>query len=191
MPSMLLVLCLLLPYVAQHSQVPLSNASFEGAPAASAIPNGWISLSPGSTPDILPGAWGLLAPPFHGNSFLGLVTREDGTREDISQNLPVVLSPGVCYRFSIYLAHLPDYVGYNQPLRLRVWGGLQNKRTELLASSPLVNHTDWRKYTFEFIPDQTVRCLTLEAYFGPGVLFFYKGNILLDNCSPVERCDRA
>jgi len=188
---MLLTLYLLLFSFAQQSLVPLTNASFEGTPAASAIPDGWMSISPGSTPDILPGAWGLMAAPFHGNTFIGLVTRDDGTREDISQNLPVALSPGVCYRFSVYLAHLPEYVGYNQPLRLRVWGGPQNKRTELLASSPLVMHTDWRKYTFEFIPDQSVRCITLEAYYGPGVIFYYKGNILLDNCSPVERCDRA
>lgn len=188
---MLLALFLLLLSVAQQAQVPLVNPSFEGAPAASAIPYGWISISPGSTPDILPGAWGLQGAPYDGATFVGLVTREDGTREEISQNLPVALAPDVCYRFSVYLAHLPTYVGYNQPVRLRVWGGPQNKRAELLASSPLITHKEWRKYTFEFIPDQSVQCMTLEAYFGPGVLFYYKGNILLDNCSSVERCDRA
>jgi hypothetical protein len=123
---------------------------------------------------------------------VGLVTRENGTSEDMGQLLTTSLKSGSCYSFSIWLAHTPQYVGYNAPVRLRVWGGsTPGAKTMLLASSPLVAHADWREYKLQFIARQDIRYLTLEAYFGPGVLQSYKGNILLDNCSPIEKCDRA
>lgn len=36
-----------------------------------------------------------------------------------------------------------------------------------------------------------MRYITFEPYYAPGVLFHYCGNILLDSCSPIVRCDRA
>jgi hypothetical protein len=33
--------------------------------------------------------------------------------------------------------------------------------------------------------------LIFEAYYAPGVVFKYKGNLMLDNCSPLEKCIRA
>ena len=176
----------------QDGKIYFRNPSFEDTPRQSASPAGWESLTDGSTPDILPGAWGVNSPPQHGKTCLGLVTRTDGTREDVSQMLDQTLKGGKCYNFSIYLAHAPAYVGYNQPLRLRVWGGAERGGKEvLLYSSPLIDHTGWKKYIVEFMATSDVRFITFEAYFGPGVLFYYKGNILLDNCSPIERCDRA
>ncbi|MDX2134017.1 MAG: hypothetical protein SFV52_04500 [Saprospiraceae bacterium] len=189
MPHLLLIAGWL--WAQQPSPIPFFNPSFEDEPRASASPAGWTSYTPGSTPDIFPGAWGLQAPAADGKTCLGLVTRTDGSTEDVSQNLQQPLQAGVCYKFSIRLAHLPQYVGYNQAVRLRIWGGTEGRRTELLAGSPLIHHPDWREYTFEFIPDQEVRCITFEAYFGPGVMFRYKGNILLDLVSPIIRCDRA
>lgn len=140
----------------------------------------------------MPGAWGLKCPPQDGKTCLGLVTREDGTREDIGQMLPEVLKKDSCYTFTLYLAHASQYVGFNQPLRLRVWGGARKgEKTQLLDSSPLIDHADWRPYKFQFIPGSDLKYLCFEAYFGPGVLFKYKGNILLDNCSVILRCNRA
>jgi hypothetical protein len=121
-----------------------------------------------------------------------LIVREDGTREDISQALAEPLVGGNCYAFTLYLAHSPKYVGYNKPTRLRIWGGTEKGApAQLLASSPLVDHTDWRPYKFELSPTSNVTLLTFEVYYAPGVLFKYKGNILIDNCSPLEKCIRA
>lgn len=173
--------------------IPIRNPSFEDdAPAQSKVPRGWQSYTAGSTPDILPGAWGIQFAPQDGKTCVGLVTREDGTSEDIAQVLPESLKGGTCYTFSIHLARAPKYVGYNHPVRLRIWGGAgRGKKEMLLASSPLIDHSDWRKYPFQFVPARDMRYITFEAWFGPGITFKYKGNILLDNCSVIEKCDRA
>ena len=172
-------------------KIYLKNPSFEDYPRASACPESWASYTPGSTPDIMPGAWGVQAVPHDGKTCVALVTREDGTREDISQRLPETLKSGTCYTFSIYLAHSPDYVGYNHPTRLRIWGSAGKSKQQLLASSALVDHQNWKEYKFQFVPNHDMQYITFEAYFAPGSLFHYRGNILLDICSPIERCDRA
>ena len=173
--------------------IPVRNPSFEDdAPSQSKVPKGWQICHAGSTPDILPGAWGIQFAAQDGKTCVGLVTREDEPNEDISQGLPETLKGGICYTFSIYLAHAPKYVGYNNPVRLRIWGGSsRGKKEMLLASSPLIEHNDWRKYPFQFVPSRDMRYITLEASYGPGITFKYKGNILLDNCSAIEKCDRA
>lgn len=172
-------------------KIILQNPSFEDKPRASACPWGWESTTPGSTPDIMPGAWDIIVPPQEGKSCVALVTREDGSREDIAQRLPQTLKAGTCYTFSIYLCHAPQYVGYNHPVRLRIWGGAGRGKEQLLASSVLIDHASWKLYKFQFVPTREMRYLTLEAFFAPGAMFHYRGNIALDNCSPIERCDKA
>lgn len=169
----------------------LQNPSFEDKPRASACPEGWASYTPGSTPDIMPGAWDIVVQPQEGSSCVALVTREDGTREDIAQHLPQTLKAGTCYTFRLYLAHAPQYVGYNLPVRLRIWGGAGRGKEQLLASSPLIDHPGWKQYKFQFVPNRDMRYITFEAFFAPGSMFHYRGNIVLDNCSPIERCDKA
>lgn len=193
LPACLLCLCLVAATsTGPDGKIHLNNPSLEGTPRQSAAPEGWLYFSPGSTPDVQPGIWGVQVAAQEGKSYVGLVAREDGTSEDIGQTLREDLLAGVCYEFALYLAHTPKYAGYNHPLRLRIWGGsVRGARDQLLASTPLVNHPEWRPYKLQFVPSRTVRYLTLEAWYGPGVLFHYKGNILLDNCSPIERCDRA
>lgn len=172
--------------------IPFRNPSFEDTPRASASPAGWQSNTPGSTPDIMPGAWGLNLLPQEGNTCVGLITREDGTSEDMGQMLQETLKGGFCYKFSIYLAHSPKYVGYDHPIRIRIWGGSKRgAKEQLLASSPMVDHSDWQNYKFQFIPTSDIRYITFEAYYAPGASFKYKGNILMDNCSPIEKCNRA
>lgn len=175
-----------------QGKIYLSNPSFEDKPRASASPVGWYSGVPGSTPDILPGAWGLNLPAQEGKTCLGLVTRSDNSSETISQELPAVLKSGECYKFEIWLAHAEQYVGFNKPCRIRVWGsGSKTDKGQLLTSSPLVSHSDWRLYKLRFTTSSEIRFITLEAWYGPGVTFQYNGNILLDNCSPIELCERA
>ena len=176
--------------VAPADQIPFRNPSFEDKPGKSVSPKEWNWKSQGSTPDIMPGAWGLKLAAKDGKTCLGLVSREDGTVEDIGQQLDKPLKGGICYKFSIQLSHAERYVGYNMPVRLRVWGGNGHK-AQLLASSGLVNHQEWRQYNFQFVPDSDLNTIIFEAYYAPGVTFRYKGNILLDQCSPIERCDRA
>jgi hypothetical protein len=172
--------------------VHLYNPSFEDTPRASASPAGWRSWTPGSTPDIMPGAWGVDFAPQDGQSCVALVTREDGTVEDISQALSEPLLRDTCYTLSIYLAHSDQYVGYNLPGRIRIWGGEKpGVKTELLSVSPLISNQSWKMYRFRFVPTRDLRSITLEAFYAPGTLFKYRGNILLDNCSEIKKCNRA
>ena len=175
-----------------QGKIYFSNPSFEDTPRASASPSGWYSDIPGSTPDILPGAWGLNLPAQEGKTCLGLVIRSDNSSEAISQELPAVLKSGECYKFELWLAHAEQYVGFNKPCRIRVWGSSSKTgKKQLLTSSPLVSHSDWRLYKLRFSTSSEIRFITLEAWYGPGVTFQYNGNILLDNCSPIELCERA
>jgi hypothetical protein len=186
-------LIITLAFIEQTSQlIPIRNPSFEDKPGHSKSPKGWHSDTPGSTPDILPGAWGINFTAQEGSTCVGLVAREDGSVEDIAQALPQSLKADSCYTFSIYLAKAPSYVGYNNPLRLRIWGSAKRGAKEmLLESSPLIDHNGWKKYQFQFVPPRDMRYITFEAWYGPGITFKYKGNILLDNCSAIEKCDRA
>ena len=180
------------PAQPQNGRIRFVNPSFEDAPRASATPAGWRTGSQGSTPDIMPGAWGVQCVPQDGRTCLALVTREDGTTEDVGQRLPAVLKKDSCYTFSVYLANAPKYVGYNLPVRLRIWGGAKaGQKTELLAASPLVNNSEWKVFKFQFVPTQNIEAVTFEAFYAPGTIFKYRGNILLDNCSEIVRCDRA
>jgi hypothetical protein len=177
---------------ALQDSVRIFNPSFEDTPRASASPAGWSTSTPGSTPDIMPGAWGVQCAPQDGQSCLALVTREDGTVEDVGQRLDVALKKDSCYTFSLFLAHSTQYVGYNLPVRLRVWGGeTPGQKTVLLTSTPLISHSEWKAYKLQFVPTANMRSITLEAYYAPGTLFKYRGNILLDHCSAIWRCNRA
>jgi hypothetical protein len=176
----------------QGEKIAFRNASFEDTPKASASPAGWNSLTPGSTPDILPGAWEIQFPAQHGETCVGLISREDGTVEDLGQTLSETLLKGKCYEFNLYLAHAEKYVGYDKPLQLRIWGGnTRGAKTQLLGTSGLINHSEWRNYIFQFEPKTDIKHITLEAFYAPGALFHYKGNIILDNISAIEKCDRA
>ena len=182
----------LLAFNQPNGKIYLKNPSFEDNPGAGKSPKGWYSGYMGSTPDIMPGAWDIQFPPQEGKTCVGLIVREDGSREDISQALSEPLVGGNCYSFTLYLAHSPKYVGYNNPARLRIWGGTEKGApSQLLAASPLIDHSDWRQYKFELSPGANISHLTFEVYYAPGVVFKYKGNILLDNCSPLEKCIRA
>jgi hypothetical protein len=139
----------------------------------------------------MPGAWGVQVRPMDGLSFVALVVREDGTREDISQRLPETLKAGICYTMVMHLAHSPRYVGYNLPARLRIWGGSGREKHQMLATSVLIDHPEWKEYKFQFVPNHEMRYITFEAFYAPGSLRYYRGNILIDHCSPIERCDRA
>lgn len=174
-------------------KIYLRNASFEDTPGSGKAPQGWYFDTPGNTPDVLPGAWEIMEPKaYDGKTYIGLITREDGSYEDIRQSLAEPLKAGQCYTFSIYLAHAPKYVGYNKPTRLRICGASEKGgKLEILTFSPLINHSDWKLYKFEITPSRQVTQLVFEACFAPGVIFKYRGNVLLDLCSPIEKCVRA
>jgi len=175
-----------------NAQIPFDNASFEGNPDDATMPTAWHDCKDGTTPDILPGLWGVIKEAYDGDTYLGLITRENGTWESIEQRLKIPMNAGYCYSFSLMLAYSKKYAGYNLPLKLRIWGGNSKcSRDQLLAQTKFVKHTDWRRYDFDFFPKSNINYIIIEAHFADGVYISYKGNILLDDLSDIKQCDRA
>ena len=174
------------------AQIKLDNASFEGEHQDATTPAGWQDCEEGTTPDILPGPWGVKIEPYDGDSYLGLITRKNGTWESIGQRLSETMKAEECYTFSLMLAHSRDYAGYNKAIKLRIWGGRTAcAKDQLLGETTFINHTDWKRYVFKFLPEVDINYIIFEAQIMDGIYFDYNGNILIDDCSSIDNCDRA
>lgn len=191
-----LILQLLLFFFATSSiiaqkDIYLSNTSFEGEPDDATVPIGWFACAPGTTPDILPGPWGVYQEATEGDTYMGLITREDGTFESIGQRLPKPIKMNECYSFSVDLAHSNTYAGYNRPLKIRIWMGKRKcEKGQLIAETDFVDHQDFEVYNFEFTAKKTWNYIIIEAFYKEG-RFRHQGNILIDNFSAFKWCNRA
>lgn len=186
------VICLLLSLSwSLSAQIYMDNASFEGEPQDATVPVGWFPCELGTTPDILPGFWGVYEESSEGDTYVGLITRDDGSWESIGQRLKQGVRKGECYTFSLDLAHSKTYSGYNKPVRLRVWGGATKcAKTQLILETDFIKHSDWRTYSEEFTAKGAINYIVIEAYYKDSK-FSHMGNILIDNIRPLEKCIRA
>lgn len=186
---------------AQEVYTEFTNPSFEDIPRPQHIPYGWSNCGfEGETPPdvhpILPhGVFGVNQLAQHGDTYLGMVVRENNTWESTTQKLEKPLEPNSCYAFDISLCTSKTYtsslrgrsgeVFFTNPILLRVWGSKKFcKKKELLAEGKLINHHDWKKYSFHLAPEQETTYLILEAYYDERFKI-PNGNILLDNLSPI------
>jgi hypothetical protein len=171
--------------------IEIANGSFDGEPADATVPQGWLSCKEGTTPDILPGYWGVYTEASDGDTYLGLITRQNNTWEVIGQRLSAPLLKGSCYAWAIDLAHSSTYSGYNNPIKLRVWIGKSKcAKDQLIYESPLIEHSDWRTYKIKFTPEDEYRYIMLEAFHSEEEVI-WKGNILLDRIRAIQGCDRS
>lgn len=172
--------------------IPVRNGSFEAPHGSEFRMPGWTKWGQGATPDIQPGQWSVRQPPARGTSFVGLITREDGSAEGVQQKLGSGLKAGRCYYFTVALARDTSYSGFHFPLSLRVRGkkGAKGKVFDL-AMTPMVRATTWSYFTIEFTPVSDTDYLILEASWAPGVSRRYRGNILVDDMSEIKPCLRA
>lgn len=172
--------------------VELTNGSFEGTPHDAVNPDGWKSCGSDSSPDILPGPWGVYQKPTNGRTYLGLITRENNTWETIYQKLKTPFKKDRCYKFKVDLSNSPTYAGYSKPTRLRVWASKSKcDRAKLIADSPTIDHYEWKTYEFIFAVEDDYNYIIIEAYYQAPCLNYYRGNLLIDNISVFESCDRA
>lgn len=209
----LFIISLLAPSMAQRDEITLNNASFEEIPHKGGGEfdlgiRGWydcgeLQFPRETSPDIHPiNAWEVTMPSSDGNTYLGMVVRDNDSWESISQRLKEPLEEGKCYRFSIDLARSSYYISasritrqienYTEPAVLRIWGGTGVcGRHELLAESSKISNTQWQRYTFEFEPGRDMNYFTLEAFYEVPVLIPYNGHILVDNASTITQipCD--
>lgn len=190
-----MICALLLGWTGSYSlygqHIEISNASFEGEPADATVPQGWMACNEGTTPDILPGSWGVYNPSSDGETYLGLITRQNNTWETIGQRLPSPLRKGSCYAWALDLAHSGTYSGFSGPIKLRVWiSKTKCHKDQLIYESPLIEHEDWGTYKIKFTPDDDYHYILLEAFHSEEE-FSYKGNILLDRLRAIQGCDKT
>jgi len=189
--AFLFLFCQLCYLVVSGQFIELSNPSFEGEPRDATVPQGWMACKEGTTPDILPGFWGVYNEPSDGATFVGLITRQNNTWESIGQRLNAPLEKGTCYNWSVDLAHSDTYSGYDGPLRLRIYASkLKCMKDQMIYESPLIEHLDWQTYQFKFTPTSDYRYILIEAFHSEDP-FQYKGNILIDRLRPIQVCDRT
>ena len=187
--------------------VAIENPSFENMAMASFTPSGWMDCGfPGESPvDIQPsGAWEVYQSAEDGRTYMGMVTRENGTWEAVGQKLSTPLKENNCYTFSVFLcrsneywsAVIPDSLAdrttpvvlpeknFIQPVVLQLWAGIEPcQGLQLLGESPIIDHTDWRKYEYSCLLDINAEYLIVMAYYAQGTNMPYNGNLLVDHMS--------
>jgi len=170
------------------AQTTLQNPSLEDTPSDAMIPFGWLMCADGTTPDILPGFWGVYNTPSDGSTFMGLITRPDGSFESVGQRLTPAMVSNECYKISLDLAHSNTYAAYNKPIQIRIWlGSKKCKKDQLIYESDIIKNGDWKRQHIDFTPDGNYKYIIFEAY----TKSITKGNILIDNISAIYKCDRA
>lgn len=196
----LLVLAVCLPGFSQDEPIYLANPSFEDFPRHSKEPSGWFDCGfPNeSPPDVQPsGDFSVTKPPFHGNTYLGMVVRDNDTWEAVSQRLSRPMKKGQCYEFSLHLARSELYISlsrsnnettnYVTPAKIRIYGGFGHcDKQYLLDETSLVINNRWLQYNFKFEPIADYTYITIQAFYETPTLFPYNGNVLVDNASPIK-----
>jgi len=181
----------LLPVTAFCQPSRMLNASFEGEPRDATVPRGWMICTEGTTPDILPGPWGVYTEPTDGDTYVGLITRDNGTFESIGQKLTEKLHKGTCYEMSLDVARSDMYAEYHDPIKLRIWCGKKKcERGQLILETDFITNTEWRKIKFKFTAESDMQYIILEAFYKEGS-FSHRGNVLIDNVSPIMQCVRT
>ncbi|MEO6189531.1 MAG: OmpA family protein [Saprospiraceae bacterium] len=188
--------------------IVLINPSFEGTPSPAKLAAGWVDCGwrNETPPDIQPAPngespyFGVTKKAFDGQTYLGMVTRENDSYERVAQRLSQPMHKGRCYSFSIYLCRSLEYLSasnidagkelkpFTTPIILRVFSGdAYCHQKELLAETSIIDNTDWKKYTVTLSPTSDAEYIELEAFYKTPVLKPYNGNILLDKASDITR----
>ena len=97
--------------------IQLINPSFEDMPRHSKAPRAWsdCGFKGESAPDIQPsGIFSVTKPAADGNTYLGLVVRDNDTWESVGQELSKPLEKGKCYSFSISLCRSELYISISR-----------------------------------------------------------------------------
>lgn len=189
-------------FAQNEAPIPFINPSFEDVPKPGKTPNGWYNCGWPETqetpPDIQPGTFQVAVPPSDGNTYMGLVVRDNETYESVGQRLSRPILQNECYEFSLELCRSELYVSqskatgqeanYVTPAKLRVWGGNGYcDRAELLYETPLVTNFRWITYSVRMHPIKgNYAYIILEAYYKTPILFPYNGHILVDKATPIK-----
>jgi hypothetical protein len=192
---------------AQVEEIQLTNPSFEDFPRPGQQPRGWfdcgdINFPLQTAPDVHPSMvngipiFGVTQQSYHGNTYLGMVHRENGSYESVAQRLKSRLLMGNIYSFTLSLCTSENYesairkgenivdTDFTTPVFLRIWGGIGFcGKQELLAQSPVIDNLGWKEFTFFLEPkSEDISYIVLEVASDELV----NGNLLIDNASSIR-----
>ena len=183
--------------------IPLRNPSLEALPGPAKTPNYWHFCGPPleTPPDVHPsGAFGVQKKAAHGLTYMGLVVRDNGTTEKISQRLSTPLVSGKTYRVQCYTAKPEVYRSisrstmrpdsFTRAIRLRLWGVKHCEKIELLGETELITHHDWKLTYFEFTPGTEIPGIMLEAWDENDEESAYNGGVFVDLISPIYQVEQ-
>jgi outer membrane protein OmpA-like peptidoglycan-associated protein len=201
--QMAAALCLSITLNAQTPKmvvIELENSSFEGLPSMGRLPDGWFDCSSTdeSPPDIQPGQFGVATLPKHGESYIGMVVRDNDTWEAVGQKLKLPLQKDHCYDFAVDLCRAETYISpsrktkevahYTTAVKILIWGGTDYcEKGELLGESALITNPKWMTFMFQLRPKKdSYRFLVFEAYYQTPIIHHYNGNVLMDNATIIQ-----
>lgn len=195
-------LLLLIPFfsIAQDI-IKLKNPSFEDIPRAGVVPIGWINFGAKSEspPDIQPGSFQVSKNAKHGNTYVGMVVRDNDTNESIGQKLLQPLKAGKRYTLSFFAARSEMYLSqspttknpsnYSAPVKIAFYGcdklDCDNKDL-LFRSAVTIENTEWQEYEVELIATQDAEYFIIAIEQDRiKKRFPYNGNLLLDDFSDI------
>jgi hypothetical protein len=180
--------------------IKIKNPSFEGKPQQSNLPPKWNNVGSiyfvgESGPDTQPGFWEVKSKPSEGDTYVSLVVRDVETFEALGQKLKSPLVEGKSYSFSLDLCQSRKYKSMSQitgdmsnytgPVLVRIIGGGDGwEDRNLLASSPVIEHQDWKRYKFNFEVPKEINYFIIEVnHTDPKNP--YNGHVLIDNASDI------
>lgn len=188
--------------------IKIVNGSFEGKPHRGVAGDstkivGWTDCGPyhkfngQSPPDIHPGGfWGNHVPAKDGMTYIGLVTRQNGTFESVSQKLSKPMVPGQCYTITFHVARAGkilspnpitgDTLNHDTPVILQIWGGnILCAFDQILVETGEIKFQHWQTLHFIIKPKDVIEYITFAAMFKKPLKQLYGGNLLLDGVSDI------
>ncbi|GAB5551100.1 MAG: hypothetical protein Sapg2KO_06910 [Saprospiraceae bacterium] len=183
-----------------ESENLLRNGSFEDIANHSTVPEEWLDFGPESEspPDIHPtGTFMVTKAAKHGDTYIGMVVRDNETWEKIGQKLDQPLKKGKKYQLRGYIARSETFVSvskltneranYTQSIILRINGAeaWEDNLQQLGQTPPILNY-DWKYFELTLKPKSNAAYFVVEAYYNDMIDGAYNGNILLDDLELVE-----
>lgn len=201
--TLILTTCFLLFLIIESSgqsdTIFWKNPSFEGIPRTSLLPKGWFNCNATTllSPDIQPnGAFQMQKQALEGDTYLGMVTRENNTKASVGQQLNQPLQQGQCYFFTISLCRTNHYKSLHAttehieqddgPVKLTIWAGNEAcQRKEKLAETNAVYNKNWLDFVLTFQPSNNYEFILFEANYEEDLSIPYNGHLLMDRATPI------
>ncbi len=188
--------------LAQNDVVYIENPSFEGRASHSTVAPDWeyCTFPDETPPDTQPGAFGVELPALDGKTYLGMVTRDNGTYESVIPTLSSPIQAGVCYEWIIHIRQSEKYSSisrttskedvFEDAVNLVLLG---SEKKPCKADVPLIivkeiqGERNWKKVKLRFKSDKELKHLILAVF--PSNNEKSNGHLLLDHFYPIVPVD--